>query len=179
MEAQLAHEAAAELRAEVADLARAERATVTLVERMKAQGVSPLQLTVTDGSVVTGALIDVAQQWLLVAEHGRTGEVLVPTRAMTAVRGLSARAGEDAGAVTRRLGLGHALRAIARDRAAVELRTMSGTFTGTVDHVAADHLDLAEHAPDVIRRDRDVRGRLAVTFDGLLSIRRLTDPDRW
>jgi hypothetical protein len=61
------------------------------------------------------------------------------------------------------------LRHLARDRAAVVLRLRSGAeVAGTVDRVAADHLDLAVHPADE-RRPRGGPVR-AVALDALLLV---------
>ena len=67
----------------------------------------------------TACSCDVGSQWLLVAETGGR-EVLVPSTAVVSLAGLRAWSGTpgSGGQVFARLGLGHALRGIARDRAA-------------------------------------------------------------
>lgn len=175
----MAHGEAEDLRAEVADRARAERATVTLAERLRSQHDSPIEVLLRDGSTASGVIGDAAAQWLMLEPTDTTGELLVPIQAVAGFRGLSRRAGGEPSVVERRLGLGNALRAIARDRAAVEIATTGGRFTGTVDRVGADHLDLAEHARDALRRSRDVRGVVVVQFAALVWIRRLAHVERW
>lgn len=70
-----------------------------------------------------------------------------------------------------RLGLAFVLRDLCRRRAGIELRTRTGTVTGTIDRVARDHLDLAEHEPGEPRRDRVVRRIRLVPFDAIVRIR--------
>ena len=78
----------------------------------------------------------------------------------------------DEGTVAlRRLGLGHALRALARDRAAVTVTSDAGVLAGTIDRVGTDHLDLAEHAPGEPRRPAAVRGVVAIAFAGIVAVR--------
>lgn len=71
--------------------------------------------------------------------------------------GSSRTAAPAPGAVESRLGLGHALRALARDRAVVRVRAGEADLTGRIERVGADHLDLA----DV---DGGRRGGWAVAF---------------
>ncbi|WP_253691599.1 hypothetical protein [Cellulosimicrobium protaetiae] len=136
----------------VADLTRAEHATISLVERLRgAPGAVTLELR--DGSTVTGALRDAADEWVLVGESRR--QHLVPTGAISAVLGLGRHAEPARSARAARLGLGHALRALMRDRRPVQVRTPAGTFPGWVARVGKDHVDL-EVSPGVAHGSRVV-----------------------
>lgn len=141
MEAQLDAARTADLVVEVAELTRAERATVSLFDRLRAARGEPLTVRTHGGEQVTGVLRDAATQWILLDAQGRSS--LVPLGAVTAVRGLTRHSAGAAGVVERRLTLGHALRALARDRAVVQVVTDGGELTGRVERVGADHLDLA------------------------------------
>jgi hypothetical protein len=149
MEAQLAAAHAAELTAQVADLTRAERATVAFHGRLRAAQGRAVAVRVRGGELVDGTLLDLADEWLLVGEGTR--RALVPSAAVTAVGGLPHHTQPDGGGVGRRLGLGHALRALARDRAPVRIATDGADVVGRVDAVGADHLDVT--ALDGGRRD--------------------------
>jgi len=141
MEAQLDAAHAADRAVEVADLTRAERASVELGDRLRAARGSDVRLAVAGGHAVDGELLEVAAQWLLVADGNR--RVLVPLAAVVAVRGLPERSIPARGEVARRLGLGYALRAIARDRVAVRIVTDGSELSGRIERVGADHLDLS------------------------------------
>ncbi|NNH08505.1 hypothetical protein HLB10_15645 [Cellulomonas fimi] len=143
MEAQLAAARGAELRADVAELTRAERATVHLVDRVRSAVGGPVTLRLAAGEPVRGVVLDAAPQWVLL-DAGGVRRALVPTGAVVAVGGLPAHAAPPAGTVERRLGLGHALRALARDRVVVRVRLASGDVAGRVERVGADHVDLVE-----------------------------------
>jgi hypothetical protein len=116
----------------------------------------------------------VGSQWLLLDEQPGA-EVVVPLGALVSVSGLvraSAAPGSE-GAVVRRLGLAHALRAIARDRSTVALTTIDGgQVTGTLDRVGADFVEVAEHALGEARRAGDVRGVRAVPHAAIGLVRR-------
>ncbi len=133
---------------EVAELTRAERAGVGLAARVRAQR-GPLELGLRHGEPVRGDVLDAAETWVLLGDGRR--EHLVPMSAVAWVDGLSAGAAPPAGPVLRRLGLGHALRAVARDRAVVVARAGTAALLGRVDGVASDHLDLGLAAPDTLR----------------------------
>ncbi|MGN6246138.1 MAG: hypothetical protein ACTHQ3_21010 [Motilibacteraceae bacterium] len=173
LEAQLAQAERAELAGEVADRSRRELARIRLVDRLRAVVDRPVELSVRGAGRLGGRLTDVAPEWLLVEE--RIGvSTLVPLAAVLAVCGLGARAEDPTGegAVAARLGLGVALRALARDRAPVSLVLVDGgVLSGTIDRVGADHLDLAEHAPGELRRAREVRGVSTVPFAAVGAVR--------
>lgn len=144
LEAQLEAARAAEAAADVAELTRAERATVELASRLRAA--HGRVLTLRSGPArVAGTVLDVAEQWVLLGEG--PARWLVPLAGVAAVHGLPAHAAPAAGAVERRLSLGHALRAIARDRATVRVVLDDEELAGRVDRVGADHLDLTVPAP--------------------------------
>jgi len=143
MEAQLAAGRLADVRVDVAELARAERASVTLAARARASTGRAVRVRVGGPDQVEGELVEAAPEWLLLATSA-VRRALVPVAAVVAVSGLAAHAAPEAGVVESRLGLGHALRALARDRVAVVVRTVDGDVAGRIERVAADHLELSE-----------------------------------
>lgn len=143
MEAQLAAVHGAATRLDVAELTRAERATVGLVDRLRAARDTTVTVRTAHGEPLRGPLVDSAPEWLLLA-LGPVQRALVPTAAVVVVGDLTLHAAPAPGVVERRLGLGHALRALARDRAVVRVRSAGVELVGRVDRVGADHLDLTE-----------------------------------
>jgi hypothetical protein len=177
LEAQLGLENSRELAAEVADRTRRERALLNVHTRLLAQlepagvDVAPVGL-VLPRREVTGRLVDVGPDWALVEPPARH-PVIVALAAVRAVTGLRPGA-RTPSVVAKRFGLGAALRAVARDRAVIELMDVDGrAVTGTIDVVGADHLELAEHPPDEVRRAANVTGVLLDPFWSLGSVRRL------
>lgn len=171
LEAQLEREDAAQMDAEVADRTRREQATTHLADRVRAHVGRTLVVHLDAGSSTTGEVVDTGPDWVLLRGPGRS-QVLVPLGAVIGVSGLSRSVAPPAGAVLTRLRLGHALRAIARDRAPVRLQLVGGeVLTGTVDRVGADHLDLAEHPWGEQRRAAAVSTVRAVPFGALLAVR--------
>lgn len=170
LEAQLLADERRELQAEVADRTRRERAEVTVLDRA-ARSVGTVITVVTGAGPVRGTLDDLGKDWLLVQEHGRHA-ALVPMAAVTALVGLATRSDDDRG-MGRRFGVGVALRAIARDRAAVAIHDICGGLaTGTIDKVGADHVDLAEHPADAVRRATALTGHRVVPFAAIGIVRR-------
>ncbi|PFG32576.1 hypothetical protein [Sanguibacter antarcticus] len=137
---------ALELDSAVADLTRAETATITLEDRLRAVVGRPLHLLLDAGLDLQGELREAASEWLLLVVSGR--EVIVPLRAVESVRGLGVRAAPGAGGPGQGrapsiLSLGHALRGISRDRTVVRVRTPHREYVGRINRVGRDHLDVA------------------------------------
>ena len=130
----------AQFQTEVQDLTRSERAGIELAARLVSAKGLPIALTLVDGETVRGVLVDAAAQWLLL---GATGpQTLVPVRAIALVSGLPPRTTELT-EVEKRLGIGHALRALARDRARVIVDTVAGSTSGLVGMVGADFIEVS------------------------------------
>jgi hypothetical protein len=156
--------------ADVADLVRAERAHLALRDRLRAHlGQSLVCSFGGDVEAVTGDLVDLGADWLLV-DSGR-GQTLIPVAALQYVSGLSAAALPDPSTVARRLGLGVVLRGLGRDRSVLGIRLRAGELlTGTIDRVGSDHFDVAVHADDVPRRNRSVTGVRSILMNAIVSI---------
>lgn len=163
---------AAELAGEVAERTRREVARLLLVDRLRAAEGAPLAVTIPGAGVVRGRLLDAGVDWLLLDEGGGR-EALVPLQAVLGVTGAGLRsAAPDDGPVAKRLDLRWALRGLARSRAGVALGLLDGSVvTGTLDRVAADHLDLAEHGPGEARRAGAVRQVRLVPLGALALVR--------
>ena len=168
LEAQAEDDQTAELAAEVADRTRIETAALHLVDRLRASRGHGL-VVATAGASVRGVLRTVGPDWLLVeAEPNR--QAVVRLAAVLGVTGLGSRssAPSSEGRVAARLALGSALRAVARDRAAVTITLIdASTVSGTLDRVGADFVELAEHPIGEARR------RGAVTAVRLVPLRAL------
>jgi hypothetical protein len=173
LEAQLEAAQGAELSAEVADRTRHEAAQLWLIDRLVPAAGHDVRLQVRGAGQVSGRLDSLGAEWLLVSESaGR--QALVPVAAVLSAGGLGAlsRAPGQESRVFARLGLGSALRAIARDRVQVVVGLVDGgAVTGTVDRVGADFVEVAEHGPGEPRRQREVSGMRAVAFAAIAVVR--------
>lgn len=166
----------AERDADIADLTRAERARIDLRARLRAHQGSDLELTVAGAGRVAGRLDRLGADWLLLMTQR---EVLVPLSAIRLAHSLSATALPDAGRprVSERLGLGAALRALARDRSAVAITLVDGQrVTGTPDSVGQDWVDIAVHDLDASPRRESVREHATVALSHIGLVRRV---DGW
>jgi len=161
LEAQLAAGRAEETRGDVAELTRAERSRVTLVDRLRASRGRRLRVLPRDGEPIDGVVTDVGAQWL-VLDLGTGRRALVPTAGVCSVQGLGPQVAPAAGRTESALGLGHVLRALARDRVQATVRTDAGRFTGRLDRVGADHLDMTLEAP--------AGSAVCVPFDAVLAV---------
>jgi hypothetical protein len=126
------------------------------------------------GASVRGRVDRVGPDWLLLLEDAGQ-DAVVALAAVQAVSGLSRyAAAEETSAVASRLTLRSALRGIARDRAVVRIRLTGGEalLDGTVDHVGADFVDLAEHPVGEPRRFREVRSTVLVPLAGIAAVHR-------
>jgi hypothetical protein len=143
--------------ADVGDLVRAERGAIHLRDRLRAHVGCELDLHLRRGGTLTGALLEVGADWVLL--RSGTRDVLLPVAAAVAVCGLSRSALGDEARPARPLRLSVVLRGLAGDRAPVVVELAGGlVLTGTIDRVGADHLDLAVHALDEPRRQASVAG---------------------
>lgn len=164
LEAQAEAEERLDGAARTADLQRAEMAAIMQADRLRGARGSVVALALQDGTRLAGVLAEVADEWLLLDVAGR--EVVVPGAAVDAVDGLPARARQDGG-VAARLGLGHVLRGLARDRAVVVVRTRGGAFSGRIARVGRDHLDVEAAG---VGDARAPAGSSSVRFAAVLSV---------
>jgi len=128
-----------EFEVEVAERTRAERAGVTFAARLAGSRGTTVTLTVTTGDHVAGRLADVTAQWIRLARDGM--HLVVPTHAIVGAQGLRREAAELS-VVQQRLTLGHALRALSRDRARVSVMTAAARADGVLGAVGRDCVDV-------------------------------------
>ena len=142
LEGQFEHHEQQEMRAVSEDLARAERAQLTLADRLRGAGERPLTVHVGAGLRLSGVVERVGADWVALqeGEHGR--RAVVPLRAIVLVQGLPLKARPAQESMLSPLGLGSVLRGIARDRDVVRLETIAGAVIGRISAVGADSLDI-------------------------------------
>ncbi|HEY6794407.1 MAG TPA: hypothetical protein VI248_06965 [Kineosporiaceae bacterium] len=154
---------------DVADRGRAERAALALTDRLRGHLGAELTFRLLGADTVRGRLADVGPDWVLLDDGG---QVVLPIAAVVGVDGVSRLAATPPDELSRRAGLGVVLRRLSRDRVPVRVFLLDGTaLTGTIDRVGADHLDLARHAADELRRVGAVRGVVVIRLGALAQIR--------
>jgi len=180
LESQVDHDRLEEARALALESERARIGRLGLRDRIAAMSASDggaVRLELVDATSVQLRPTAFGRDWIGgVPEGGSGAQCVVPIAAIAAVSA-SRRQLEDslapqpqASGIIERIGLAFALRDLGRRRAGVELRTLDGRAYGTIDRVAADHLDLAVHEPGVPRREREVRGYRLVPFARITAV---------
>jgi hypothetical protein len=172
-EAQLDAADREEFAGEVADRTRREVALVHLLDRLRHALGASVELGVDGAGPLCGVIRRVGPGWLLL-DVAAQPEVVVSVPAVRTVRGLPVAAAdvEGLGLLESRLDLGHVLRVIARDRSPVAVVLRDGSrWTGTLDRVGADFVDLAEHAIGEPRRAGNVSAVRTLAFAGVAVVR--------
>ncbi len=124
-----------------------------------------IQCRLRSGDVVRLRLVTIGRDWMAGDLDGSPlrEQAIIPFAAVDALILTPEHAQLSLGPVVERselasrLGIGFLLRDLCRRRIGVTVRTYTGDVTGTIDRVGRDHLDLAEHDLDVVRRSREVR----------------------
>ncbi len=169
LEAQFEADEQAVADGEVSDLTRAERSHLPLRDRLRAHIGTELRWSVAQGAIFDAGLVDVGADWVLL--RGAREEMLTPIGALRFVEGLTRSALVDDSQLARRWRFGLVVRGLARDRAVVSLRLRDGdAFTGTIDRVGADHLDLALHQADLPRRGSAVQSVRCVPLEAVAGV---------
>lgn len=172
LEAQLVEADRQEREAEAAELTRHERAQVGWLDRVAGSMGESISCMTTAGAV-DGRLVDLGRDWLVVDEFGR-GSAIVPVHSVVSVGGLGRRSDQSL-TPAREFGLGVALRAISRDRAPVGVYDSGGgVWVGTIDFVGHDHLEVALHPGDAVRRASAVTGRRVILWSSIAVVRRIS-----
>lgn len=142
---------------------------------------STLGVTLRGGGRVALTVAAVGRDWLAgELDAGIQRSAIVPFAAVATLDPVGAQltaslraeaAPEPPTALSARLGLAFVLRDLCRRRTAVELRVGQERLHGTIDRVARDHLDLAEHPPGEPRRTAAVARIRIVAFASLDLVR--------
>ena len=153
-----------------AELARAERVSVTLADRLAGARGGRITLLTRGGARVEGVVVDVAREWTLI-RGGNGVDSLVPLAAVVSAWPLGG-AAAPGGATPGVVGIGHALRGLAELAVPVVVDHDAGVHHGLVVAVYADHFDL-ETRPSARGHDsRDLGHALgiAMTVGGVRRI---------
>lgn len=133
----------ADLDDDVEETRAAEAARVSLGARLRAQRGTAVVAHTRDGAIYRGQIGDSGEEWVVLTAGARN--TLIPLNAVTSLEGLT-RAQVAAGAVESRVGLGHALRAIAESEADVAVVIDGVSVHATIAAVGRDHLELVSSA---------------------------------
>lgn len=131
---------AAETDAIVAELTRAEHATIQFADRLRAATGVSVVVDLAAGEPVRGVIREAAEKWLLLDGARRGVEWhLIP---LSAIDGISGPESGSAPAARLELPITTRLRELQRDRRVVLVRTRAQEYRGRIDRVGSDHLDL-------------------------------------
>ena len=174
MEAQFSEGAKLAVEAEISERARVEAASVVLADRLRGGLGSRLAVHLFGGRIFEGVLSHAGADALLLDEVRH--QVLIPYGAVAHYAGLGRISLEEPSQVRRRIGLAHALRGLARDRAGLAVILRHGPadgsgLTGVIDRVGADFLDLALVGPGEARRASEVRRVVTIPFASVGAVR--------
>lgn len=168
LEAQLESEQAAQLREEIAESIRVEKARAQLIEQLLGYQESTLSLRLLGDQEVTGRLGPVGADYLCL-EEGATRwlirlialqSVLVPPSPAFQMRSAT------------KVKLGAVIRAMLRDRQWVRIFGTDGRLLGegTLEQAAQDFLTLGIHPRDEYARPRSLQGRLIIPYRAIAWI---------
>ncbi|MCU1568034.1 MAG: hypothetical protein JWQ56_2971, partial [Pseudarthrobacter sp.] len=163
------------LDAEINERTRAEMVGLELADRLRAVLGCRLTVYLASGESFSGTLRYAGADALVLNEEQH--QVLVPYAAAARYVGLGRLSATETSSVRSRLGLSHALRSMARDRA--ELSVLVGSVSGSVrlagviDRVGKDYFDLAVLHPGEVRRSHEVSQVATIPFTALAAIRSL------
>lgn len=187
LESQLEHELGAEEFDLLAEEERLRLGRLTLRERLRAiqpraTADTPLRLSLVDGSRLAMSIEAVGRDWVAGEQAGPAGRrrsCVVPVASIAAFfpdaeqlrASKSDPGGDTAGSLAARLGLPFVLRDLCRRRATLDLGTPAEHLHGTLDRVAREHVDLAEHDPGSPRRESAVRGVRVLPISQIVLVR--------
>lgn len=174
MEAQFAEGERLAVDVEISERARAETASIALADRLRGSLNSPVAVHLTCGRVFVGILSHAGADALVLDELHH--QVLIPYGAVARYAGLGRVSLAETSRVRRRIGLAHALRVLARNRAelTVTLRHVQerdSGLAGVIDRVGSDFFDLALVSPGESRRASQVRQVATIPFAALGALR--------
>jgi hypothetical protein len=174
MESQMAESQRLSLDAEVNERARAEMVATELADRLRGALGCRLAVHLGCGEVVHGTLRHAGADALVLDEEQH--QILIPYAAVISYAGLGRLSVAELSPVRRGIGLAHALRGLARDRAELSVTVGRGgggavRLVGVIDRVGKDHLDLAISTQGEVRRSSRVTQVSVLPFAGLAAIR--------
>lgn len=189
LESQLEHELGAEEIDLLAEEERLRLGRLSMRDRFHALMPTavvgtPLRLLLTDGTRLALAIGAVGRDWVageLVREGATASSCVVPLAAISGCFPDAAQSaasiapdvqgGSGVASLASRLGLPFVLRDLCRRRAALHITTPREQLHGTIDRVARDHLDLAEHEHGLPRRGSAVTAVRMLPLTEIMQLR--------
>jgi hypothetical protein len=173
LESQMTEQDRLAVDAEISERVRAELVGIGIADRLRGSMGCRLVVHLLCGETVHGVLSHAGLDALVLDEDQH--QALVPYASVARYTGLGRLAPEEVSSVKRRLGIAHALRGLARDRAELLVTVGAGAtsvrLAGVIDRVGADFFDVALVAPGDARRPAQVRQVSTVPFSALALVR--------
>lgn len=141
---------------EIADLQEAEAATLTLASRFLGAHGQVLTLKLRQGDEVTGKVLQVGMDWILLDVIGR--QTLIPFHGIALIYRLSPGGGELKG-IARRISAQYIIREFARRNVLAHITYVGGSVQGHIVSAARDHLDISAQG-----------GRQSVVWDAVILL---------
>jgi hypothetical protein len=171
LEGQLEEAERLEWEAEIVDRTQREQALVRLGDRVRAATGCLVEVRLAGAGVVVGEVSAVGADWLVLSGAGHL-ETLAAFGALLSVAGLPERGVAKESAVTARLGLGYAIRAMMRERTELVAVLVDGQRVGgTVGCVGSDYFDIVARSEGELAA-RNGRVRTSIEFGGLAALMR-------
>ncbi|MBK0332199.1 hypothetical protein I8D64_12410 [Brachybacterium sp. MASK1Z-5] len=169
LESRMDHLESEERRAVTEELTRAERAQVLVLDRLRGAVGHDIRAHLRDGAVVGGEIVEVGADWVRLRSRADARSTWAVLGAIVLLEDLPDRVREPGSTRLRPPGLGTALRALARDRALVHVRTAAGEMQGRISGVGQDALDLRLLPSGEQRPASRARG-VTILLSGILSL---------
>lgn len=142
LEARLEHLEGEEIRANAEELGRAERAQLTLLDRLRGSLGRRVRVHLRAGGIVEGSIAEVSDAWIVLGDAEGRVRAIVARAAVAGIEGLAARSRPQEGARPGR-SFASLLRALARDRDLVRVTCEGIEVTGRFSGIGSDSADLA------------------------------------
>jgi hypothetical protein len=170
LELQLQAVTTAQQERDISERTRSEQSRVTLSQRLSGNVGRQVSVTTRGGRTVEGVLTNTGAGWIVLLSEARS--VVVPAASVHVLRGLGRGVGQPLTGVEGRLGLASALRVLSRDRALVSLwvTSPSARYTGRLDRVGSDFVELGLAAEGDDRRAATARDMLTVPFGSIDTV---------
>jgi len=145
---------------------------------------SPLTLAVLliTGTRITVRPVIIGRDWMsadIIDDRGRPAQCIIPFEALAGITlaakhitpSLATTPADGHPSLSQRLSLSYVLRDLCRRRRAVSLLLQAGEVHGTIDRVGRDHMDVAVHERDALRRESAVLEYRLVPFTSLVLVK--------
>ncbi|WP_405472266.1 hypothetical protein [Paenarthrobacter ilicis] len=174
LQAQYSAELALLRESEVTERARIEFGGIELSDRLRGAVGGRVTILLSNGELVRGRMDSVGSDWFVVSDDSR--QWLIPQRSVVSCQGLGRSVLKESSQVRRTLGIASVLRALARDRSALEVFLTAGSgdahrLHGVMDRVGQDYIDFAVVPRGEARRSGNVSSVMTIPVAAIVAFR--------